>query len=167
MKPKGKILSLLLVICLVAGLLPTTAFALDGDKTIMWGTSGIQNPTEVTVTNGKYYTPNSYIYFGVYESAPIKWRVLDADKANDNIADGMFLLSDYLLDSDVVFESAWDSDDSDGQTNPNEWQNSDAQDWCSTFATNTSVFSTAEQAAFLGVAKTDNAEDGLYEYSWG
>ena len=37
MKPKGKILSLLLVICLVAGLLPTTAFALDGDKTIMLG----------------------------------------------------------------------------------------------------------------------------------
>lgn len=41
MKPKGKILSLLLAICLVAGLLPTVSFAADGDKTIMWGTSGI------------------------------------------------------------------------------------------------------------------------------
>ena len=166
MKPK-RIISLLLAICLVAGLLPTVSFAADGDKTIMWGTSGIQNPSEITDTKGKYYTPNSYIYFGVYESAPIKWRVLDADKANDNSTDGMFLLSEYLLDSGVEFESAWNSDDNDGQSNPNEWQHSDAQNWCSTFATNTDVFSTAEQAAFLGVAKTDSAESSLYRIPWG
>ena len=81
----------------------------------------------------------------------------------------MFLLSEYLLDSGVVFESAGNSDDNDGQTKPNEWQHSDAQNWCSTFATNTDVFSTAEQAAFLGVAKTDSAESDLYLYSipWG
>ena len=69
MKPKRKILSLLLVICLVAGLMPTTVFAADGDKTIMLGTSGIKDPTETTDTEGKYYTPNSYIYFGVNGSA--------------------------------------------------------------------------------------------------
>ena len=39
MKPKSRILSLLLAICLVAGLMPTTAFAADGDKTIMLGTN--------------------------------------------------------------------------------------------------------------------------------
>ena len=41
MKPKSRILSLLLAICLVAGLMPTTALAAEGDKTIMLGTSGI------------------------------------------------------------------------------------------------------------------------------
>ena len=167
MKPKRKILSLLLVICLVAGLLPTTAFALDGDKTIMLGTSGIKDPTETPDTKGKYYTPNSYIYLGVNESEPIKWRVLDADRTNDGTTSGMFLLSEYLLDSKVVFESAWNSNDNDGQTNPNEWQHSDAQNWCSRFATNTDVFSTAEQAAFLGVTKTDSTESSLYSIPWG
>ena len=158
--------ALLLCLTLLAGLLPTAAWAADADKTIMWGTSGIQNPAEITDTKGKYYTPNSYIYFGVYKSAPIKWRVLDADKANDNIADGMFLLSEYLLDSGVVFESAGNSDDNDGQSQPNEWQNSDAQNWCREFARNIDVFSTAEQAAFLGVAKTDSAESSLYSIPW-
>lgn len=164
MKPKGKILSLLLAICLVAGLLPTVSFAADGDKTIMWGTSGIQNPAEITATKGKYYTPNSYIYFGVYESAPIKWRVLDADKANDNSTDGMFLLSEYLLARAVSFDK--DGSPNEGQTNPNEYQHSDAQAWCKTFATNPSNFSTPEQSAMQGVAKTDSAKN-LYDVEWG
>lgn len=164
MKPKGKILSLLLAICLVAGLLPTVSFAADGNKTIMWGTSGIQNPAEITDTKGKYYTPNSYIYFGVYESAPIKWRVLDADKANDNSTDGMFLLSEYLLARAVSFDK--DGGPNEGQTNPNEYQHSDAQAWCKTFATNPSNFSTPEQSAMQGVAKTDSAKN-LYNVEWG
>lgn len=98
---------------------------------------------------------------------PIKWRVLDADKANDSSTDGMFLLSEYLLASGVQFEAAWDSDDGDGQTNPNEWQHSDAQNWCKTFASNTSNFSAAEQSAMLGITKTDSAENSLYSLNWG
>ncbi len=168
MKPKSRILSLLLAICLVVGLMPTAAFAADGDKTIMLGTSGIKGPTESTDSNGKYYTPNSYIYFGKNGETPIKWRVLDADKANDRATSGMFLLSEHLIASNVQFESAWGSDDGDGQTNPNAWQYSDAQKWCSTFATNSSNFSLTEQGAMLGVAKTDNGESNLYTYpySW-
>lgn len=164
MKPKRKILSLLLAICLVAGLMPTAALAADGDKTIMLGTSGIKDPTAEGST---YYTPNSYIYFGMNGETPIKWRVLDADKANDNRTDGMFLLSEYLLASGVQFEAAWNSDDGDGQTNPNEWQHSDAQVWCKTFASNTSNFSAAEQSAMLGITKTDSTESNLYSLSWG
>ena len=34
MKPKSRILSLLLAICLVVGLMPTTAFAAEGDKPV-------------------------------------------------------------------------------------------------------------------------------------
>ena len=169
MKPKSRILSLLLAICLVVGLMPTATFAADGDKTIMLGTTGISSPTTESTANGTYCTPNSYIYFGKNGDTPIKWRVLDADKANDGSTDGMFLLSEYLLVNNVQFENAWGSDDGDGQTNPNAWQYSDAQQWCRTFATNSSNSSPIEQGAMLGVAKTDNGESNLYTYpyAWG
>ena len=168
MKPK-RIISLLLAICLVAGLLPQVAFAAGTDtgKAMQLGTSGISDPTSTQNSSGMYYMPSDYVYFGVKGSDPIKWRVLDADKTNDGTTSGMFLLSEYLLDRRVVFERAWNSNDNDGQSNPNEWQHSDAQNWCSTFATNTDVFSTAEQAAFLGVTKTDNSEGSLYSSGWG
>ena len=74
----------------------------DASKAIQLGTSGIKDPTEVTEEDGEHYTPNSYIYFGVNSKnngTPIKWRVLDADKANDGATAGMFLLSEYLLES--------------------------------------------------------------------
>ena len=169
MKPKRRIISFLLAICLVVGLMPTAAFAAGTDtgKAIQLGTSGISDPTSTQNSSGTHYTPSDYVYFGVKGSDPIKWRVLDADKTNDGTTSGMFLLSEYLLDRRVVFERAWNSNDNDGQSNPNEWQHSDAQNWCSTFATNTDVFSTAEQAAFLGVTKTDNSEGSLYSSGWG
>ena len=165
---KKRILSFFCVLALCLTLLPSAAFAAETDtgKAIQLGTSGISDPISTKDSKGTYCTPSDYVYFGVKGSDPIKWRVLDADKTNDGTTSGMFLLSEYLLDSGVVFESAWNSDDNDGQINPNEWQHSDAQTWCSTFATNTNVFSTAEQAAFLGVAKTDSAES-LYSLSWG
>lgn len=70
MKPKCRILSLLLAICFVIGLMPTAAFAADGDKTIMLGTSGIKDPSAHTDSNGKFYIPISYIYFGKTEKHP-------------------------------------------------------------------------------------------------
>jgi hypothetical protein len=158
---KKRFLSLLLCFVLAVGLLPTVAFATEGsatDKTIMLGTNGISDPVKTTVDNkGDYWTPSDYVYFGVNSgnsSAPIKWRVLDADTANDGKTSGMFLLSEYLLASGVKFNK----DKSDG----NGYQGSDAQTWCSTFATNTGNFSTAEQGAMLGVTKTDSAERNLY-----
>lgn len=167
MKPKRRIISFLLAICLVAGLMPTAAFAAGTDtgKAIQLGTSGISDPTSTQDNSGTYYTPSDYVYFGVNGSDPIKWRVLDADKTNDGTTSGMFLLSEYLLDSGVEFERAR-GNDNDGQAVPNEWQHSDAQNWCNTFATNNNVFSTAEQAAFLGVTKNDTAEGNLYSLPW-
>lgn len=156
MKPKNKIISLLLAVCLIIGLMPTAAFAAGGDKTIMLRTSGIKGPTENTDSSGKYYTPNSYIYFGKNGGTPIKWRVLDADKANDGSTDGMFLLSEHLLGNTMFNENT-----------SSIWQNSTAQQWCSTFATNPSNFSPTEQGAMLGVEKTDNEENNLYTNPWG
>lgn len=77
------------------------------------------------------------------------------------------MLSEHLLANGVQFEAARNSDDDDGQTNPNEWQHSDAQKWCRTFATNSSNFSLTEQGAMLGVKKTDNGESNLYSNNWG
>ncbi|MBR5390467.1 MAG: S-layer homology domain-containing protein [Clostridia bacterium] len=182
MKPKAKrLLSIFLALALVMGIAPVvsqTAQAAEntGGKTIQLGTGGIVGPEEKTTYEGttyegKYYTPNSYVYFGVNgdgeDKSPIQWRVLDAEKANDGKTAGAFLLSEYLLASGVQFEAAWDYDDDDGQTKPNDWRNSDAQAWCSTFASNKSNFTPTEQAAMLGVDKTDSAEGSLYDIWWG
>ena len=130
---------------------------------IQLGTGGISGPTEEEEDGkGSYYVPNSYIYFGVNSgnsSTPIKWRVLDADMANDGTTSGMFLLSEYLLASDVQFNSNY--------SKGNAYQGSNAQTWCSSFVGNTSNFSTAEQAVMFGVAKTDSGESGLYSIPWG
>lgn len=145
MKPKGKILSLLLAICLVVGLLPTTVFAADGDKSIMLGTSGISGYDS---TDGY-----DYIYYGNWTapdekttSGPIKWRVLD-DQTNTGET-GLFMLSDALLGTggwgDVYFNQ-------DGSSNL--WQNSLAQAWCSNFYG--SSFSEGEQGAVLATTKSD------------
>ncbi len=75
------ILSILICFCM-ASVFPITAFAADTGKAIQLGTGGISDSTEV-IDNNKSV---SYIYFGVNSgnsNTPIKWRVLDADKAND------------------------------------------------------------------------------------
>ena len=146
MKLKNKVISLLLVFCLVAGFMPATAFAAGTGKAIQLGASNISGYDS---TSDSY----DYIYMGNYNDNPIKWRVLDADKANDGSPNGMFLLSEYLLASGVQFEAARTEDDEDGQTNPNEWQHSDAQQWCTNFYSN--HFSAGEQGAVLGTTKSD------------
>ncbi|WP_373245239.1 InlB B-repeat-containing protein [Lacrimispora indolis] len=130
---------------------------------IQLGTGGISGPTEEEEDGkGSYYVPNSYIYFGVNSgnsSTPIKWRVLDADTANDGTTSGMFLLSEYLLASDVQFRY--------NESIDNAYQGSAAQFWCGLFLSNRLNFSTVEQDAMLGLVKTDSAEDDLYSISWG
>ena len=110
---------------------------------IQLGTGGISGPTEEEEDGkGSYYVPNSYIYFGVNSgnsSTPIKWRVLDADMANDGTTSGMFLLSEYLLASDVQFRY--------NESIDNAYQGSAAQFWCGLFLSNRLNFSTVEQDA--------------------
>ena len=69
---KKRILSILVICCMVLGLLPTTAFA-DNDsvkKAIQIGTSGISGYDS---TNSSY----DYIHFGTWNNSTVKWRVLD------------------------------------------------------------------------------------------
>ncbi|WP_162613988.1 S-layer homology domain-containing protein [Flavonifractor sp. An10] len=170
MKPK-RIISLLLAICLVAGLMPTVAFATGSDKAIMLGASNISG----------YDSTNSYdyIYFGNWKAldqytttGPIKWRVL-ADQTNTGET-GLFLLSDGLLgtgdNGGVYFQQTSHidrnsyefhkgSEPSDGDhTNcqiANAWQGSDAQVWCNTFYNGSLTMQ--EQGAVLATTKSDEA----------
>lgn len=160
--------ALLLCLTLLAGLLPTAAWAADADKAIMLGKSGISGYDS---TDGY-----DYIYFGSWTaqdsyttSGPIKWRVLD-DQTNTGET-GLFLLSDGLLGTGyyggVYFQQSYHYDSSSDTyykgsshtgehtscQHANAWQGSDAQSWCSTFYSNN--LTTQEQGAVLATTKSD------------
>ncbi len=164
---RKKLLSLLLALAMVLGLFPLTDFAYaegSSNRAIQLGTSAIESPVKHTVSEGSYYTPSSYIYFGYYQGAGIKWRVLDANKDNNGTANRMFLMSEEEKES-MQFKSDNTSDT---------YQGSDAQTWCKSFAENRGYFSENEYNTMVGVAKSE-ASNNLYigskeEYSglsWG
>lgn len=118
----------------------------------MTGVAGLDDPV---FSNGYYY-PSDYIYFGLYQGSPLKWRVLDADKAFDKQTDGVFLLTDGLLET--MRYNPYN-----GST---AWEGSEAQAWCKAFAGSTSNFSAVEQGVMMGIAKTEGEYD-LFEMPWG
>ena len=130
-------------------------------KSIRLGTSGIRSPKASVSRDKVAHIPNSYIYFGTYNNTPIKWRVLDASKANDGTTNGMFLLSEYLLASGLRFNG-------NGGTE-NKYQGSEVQKWCIDFANNSNNFSTLEQGAMLGITKKDEVTTAFPReyYIWG
>lgn len=151
----GRLLAALLSLCLLIGLVPgaqTTAFADGTDKAIVPGAAGLNDPV---FSNGYYY-PSDYICFGLYQGSPLKWRVLDADKAFDKQTDGVFLLTDGLLET--MRYNPYN-----GST---AWEGSEAQAWCKAFAGSTSNFSAVEQGVMMGIAKTEGEYD-LFEMPWG
>lgn len=94
------------------------------------------------------------VYFGTPDDAAHfdgAWRVLDSEKTNTG-EPGMFLLSENLIGSDtgggVFFRNERDP-------KSNDYQDSDAQKWCSHFLETT--FSEAEKAAILPTYKSDAA----------
>lgn len=99
---RGLCALLSLLLCLT--LLPSGAMAAGNDtgskpKAIQLGAGGLLSPSAETTGEGKYYSPQSYVYFGVNDNNAIKWRVLDASKANDDQTDGIFLLSEMALET--------------------------------------------------------------------
>ena len=170
MKPKSKLLSLLLAICLVAGLMPTAALAAGTDtgKAIQLVDSG----TAANIDGYDSTDGYDYIYYGTWNDSAIKWRVLD-DQTNTG-ENGLFLLSEELLGTGnyggVYFQQSYHYDSSSGSYHKgsapangdhtdcliaNAWQGSDAQTWCATFYS--SNFSTGEQGAVLATTKSDGA----------
>ena len=139
-----RISAFLLCLALLVGLLPTSALAAGTDtgKAIQLGTSGISGYDS---TNGY-----DYIYYGEWNSSPIKWRVLD-DQTNTG-DDGLFLLSDVLFGTGSRGGVYFDNTRS---PYSNAWNGSDAQEWCGTFySTN---LTTQEQSAVLETTKSDSA----------
>ena len=152
MKPKRRILSLLLAICLVVGIMPTAAFAANNDKAIQLGASNISGYDS---TNGY-----DYIYYGEWDNSPIKWRVLDERTNTQN--EGLFLLSDVLLGTGTYGGVYFDNSGSDS----NVWQKSTAQTWCKNFYSNN--FSSKEQNAVLATTKSDSAYTSTsFGYAYG
>ena len=144
---KKRILSILVICCMVLGLLPTTAFA-DNDsvkKAIQIGTSGISGYDS---TNSSY----DYIHFGTWNNSTVKWRVLDTktNMPNAQEGDGFFLLSDALLGTGAFGGVEFD------YTTPytNDWKGSRGQDWCNGFYTRN--LSTTEQKAVFATSKSDD-----------
>ena len=142
---KKRILSILVICCMVLGLLPTTAFA-DNDsvkKAIQIGTSGISS--------------YDYIHFGTWNNSTVKWRVLDTktNMANAQRGDGFFLLSEVLLGTGDYGGVEFD------YTTPyfNDWKGSRGQDWCNDFFSRS--LSITEQKAVLATSKSD-ALYGMY-----
>ena len=137
---KKRILSILLMCCMVLTLLPTTVFAEGGAKAIQPGTDGIHGYN----TESGY----SYIYYGTWRDSPIKWRVLDT-KANTGAADALFLLTDeclYPLPGDlyacyIQFNPA-------NKLNRHLWKDSTLQNWFQNtfYSGENSAFTSAERA---------------------
>ena len=159
-----KILAWLLAMAMVLTMFPVSVFAENAStfKAIQLGTDGIKDPSPTTDADGtSYYTPESYIYFGVNsanDSAPIKWRVLDADADNSGEEGSMFLLSENVLASGVQFST----------TGSNKYSSSNAKSWCSAFRSpyDADNFSETEEDAMADCDKEDTAKT-LYDTAWG
>ena len=82
--------------------------------------------------------------------------MLDADKAFDKQTDGVFLMTEELLET--MRYNPYN-----GST---AWEGSEAQAWCKAFAGSTSNFSAVEQGVMMGIAKTEGAYT-LYDDPWG
>ena len=151
MKPKIRIISFWLAICLVVGLLPIPAFAVGTDtgKAIQLVDSG----TAANISGGQADS----VYFGTYQQSsdgsggyntdPIKWRVLE------NAGSKLFLLSDQNLD---VFEYHKISESV-------TWETSTMRSWLNGADNNFlgKAFSAKEQTA---IADTEVVNDDNPEY---
>ena len=154
---KKRLFSLLLICCMVLCLLPAQAQAEGATAS----TAAIRS-----VTDGihGYNTESgySYIYYGVWRNAPIKWRVLDT-KANTGAADALFLLTDeclYPLPGDlyaryIQFNPA-------NKPNRHLWKDSTLQNWFKNtfYSGGNSAFTSAERALIPATTQAGS----VYEY---
>ena len=122
MKVKRRMLSLLLTFCLALGLVPTVAFAADGDKNIMLGVGNISGWDSTTGYD--------YIYYGSWNNKSLKWRVLDTktNMEESKEGDGFFLLSDVALGTGTYGSISFENNNK--RPELNKWQGSYAQAWC-------------------------------------
>ncbi len=132
--------------------------AMTADSTHSFTTMAAPH-TMMLDTSGILGGAANWVYYGKYSGSPVMWRVLESNNDYDSTTGGtqssLFLLSEYILDSsNIMFDN--DGSPNAGQTYPKEWQHSDAQTWCTSFASTTN-FSAAELAAVAETNKSDSA----------
>ncbi|MBR5577921.1 MAG: hypothetical protein IKW28_02880, partial [Lachnospiraceae bacterium] len=166
MMKRKKGLSILLAVSLLLGSIgiPSYAAGLD-ERTIQLGTEGLDSVVEeVVMLPDKHYNPQDYLYLGKAGEQPIKWRVLDAEKNNAGENTGIFLLSETVVD---ILQFDTDETANEGQTNPNEWQNSDIVAWFKNTLTGTTYFTQSELDSLQAVTKTEPAQEAGPEAKFG
>ena len=144
---KKRLFSLLLICCMVLCLLPAQAQAEGAAAPSAAPSAAIRSGTD-GIHGYNAESGYSYIYYGVWRNAPIKWRVLDT-KANTGAADALFLLTDeclYPLPGDlyacyIQFNPA-------DKPNRHLWKDSTLQDWFKNtfYSGENSAFTSAERA---------------------
>ncbi len=143
---RKRILSILLTVCMVLCLAPTSVFA-EGETAE--GSSAIRSGTDA-IHGYNAESGYSYIYYGTHNNSPIKWRVLDT-KTNTGASDALFLLTDECMGSlsngYIQFNPA---DKADRYL----WKGSNVQTWCTNFYN--TVFTTAERALIPAVTQANS-----------
>ncbi len=140
---KKRLFSLLLICCMVLCLLPAQAQAEGAAAPAAALRNGIGSISGYDTENGY-----SYIYYGVWRNAPIKWRVLDTKDSSG--ADGaLFLLTDECLypregssfSSYILFNPT-------NKPDRHLWKDSTLQDWFKNtfYSGESSAFTSAERA---------------------
>lgn len=148
-----KIIGILLSLAMVPGFVPgmTETVYADADKTITGlGTGAIANPTNGD-TSGLTGWTGSYVYYGKYDSSPLKYRVLSKSTTDFG---GTTMLLDY--DSRIINKKHTSS-------STYSWSSSEIKSWLNgnDFLNSTSVFTTAERAGIVASTKsTKSSSDG-------
>lgn len=128
------------------------------------GTGDIANPVtkyKLVGTLGCHISTFNYIYFGKYDSKPVKYRVLNKKSNDFGVQDGsLFLDCDNVLVDGIAFNSH----EKDAKK-ANLWSNSDIKAWFNSdaFLNNTDCFTVAEKSAIAECYKTEKGSDD-YEF---
>ena len=147
---KKRILSILLTLCMVLTLLPTTVFAAgSGNKNIMLGTSQIEGGQASSVYFGNYQQSSDGS--GSYNADPVKWRVL----ANDENSSGkLFLLAGQNLDV-KPYNSSYTSIT---------WEKSTIRSWLNGYGANENNYGTDYSSDnFIDTAFSSNEQSAIVE----
>ncbi|MBQ4321238.1 MAG: hypothetical protein IJC35_03275 [Oscillospiraceae bacterium] len=138
MKRSAKLLSVLLVFCLLAALVPAIVLGAGG-------TPSISLSADVISAGDTVYMGDYYRYAGSPYSS-LAWTVLDT-RTNTGET-GLFLLSQQFARDGAIY---FDKD----APFSNQWQGSYAQLWCKAFY-RSGVFTSTEQNAILATTKSDS-----------
>ena len=145
---KKRFWSILMVLVLCAGLLPTAARAAVPTQPGMLSYLRYYNNDSRGVQS---YSPTNgyhYVYLGQWDNEPIKWRVLEIQD-EDSTSSKLFLLADECLGDSMLFNPA-------EKQNRYLWQESDVQKWCGDTFYN-GAFTNLERKLILATDKTDKA----------